>query len=456
MAEEVVDIVILGASGFTGKYVLRELLKFVNPPNAPPRRIAIAGRSKKKLAAALTWASSSSSSGDQNLSINTNNSNTNIPIYEADVNSVQSLISLCKKTKVLVSCVGPYRKYGEPVVQACVEAGVDYLDITGEPEFMEKMEHLYHEKAKQSGSLVVSACGYDSIPAEFGVIHNTQQWDPPSVPNSVDSYLVLDTSGKSIKGNIGTWESAVLGVANQADLQKLRKSRPRRARAQVPGGTTKKPGLIHWEESAGGWAIRFPTADATVVRRTLSTVVENPNGLVKPGEEEPSGDNPWASIKPVNYGCYVIQKSIVGVIGVFIIGFLLVALGMFKFGQKLLIQYPEIFSLGAFHKEGPSEEEIRQASFKMWFVGRGYSNGAQVHAGKKPDKEIVTRISGPEIGYLTTPIVLIQAALVMSDERKRLPKGGVLTPGVVFGGTDYLQRLQKNGISFDVISTKTI
>lgn len=147
---------------------------------------------------------------------------------------------------------------------------------------------------------------------------------------------------------------------------------------QVPGGTTKKPGLIHWEESAGGWAIRFPTADATVVRRTLSTVVENPNGLVKPGEEEPSGDNPWASIKPVNYGCYVIQKSIVGVIGVFIIGFLLVALGMFKFGQKLLIQYPEIFSLGAFHKEGPSEEEIRQASFKMWFVGRGYSNGAQV------------------------------------------------------------------------------
>ena len=84
-----------------------------------------------------------------------------------------------------------------------------------------------------TGSLVVSACGYDSIPAEFGVIHNTQQWDPPSVPNSVDSYLVLETSGKSIKGNIGTWESAVLGVANQADLQKLRKSRPRRARAQV-------------------------------------------------------------------------------------------------------------------------------------------------------------------------------------------------------------------------------
>lgn len=80
---------------------------------------------------------------------------------------------------------------------------------------------------------MVSACGYDSIPAEFGVIHNTQQWEAPSVPNSVDSYLVLETTGKSIKGNIGTWESLVLGVANEANLQKLRKSRPRRSRPQV-------------------------------------------------------------------------------------------------------------------------------------------------------------------------------------------------------------------------------
>jgi short subunit dehydrogenase-like uncharacterized protein len=84
-----------------------------------------------------------------------------------------------------------------------------------------------------AGSLVVSACGYDSIPAEFGVIFNTQQFDAPSVPNSVDSYLVLESVGHNIKGNLGTWESAVLGTANMADLQKLRKSRPRRARPQV-------------------------------------------------------------------------------------------------------------------------------------------------------------------------------------------------------------------------------
>lgn len=218
----------------------------------------------------------------------------------------------------------------------------------------------------------------------------------------------------------------------------------------------KKAALIQWEENAGGWAIRFPSSDAIVVRRTQSTVTDNPNGLLKAGEEEPSGKNAWTSVRPVTYGCYVIQKSIVGVIGMFIIGLFLVVMGTFKFGQKILLQYPEIFSLGTFYKEGPSEEEVQAAYFKMWFVGKGYSDSKSITPGKKPDKEIVTRISGPEIGYVTTPIVLIQAALIMLDERKHLPKGGVLTPGVVFGETDYLQRLQDNGITFDVVSTKKI
>jgi len=467
MAEESVDIVVLGASGFTGKYVLRELLKFRNVTGREPRKIGIAGRSKKKLAAALTWAAADSSSSASSAGAGGGNDPDNasppsVVIYEADVNDIASLRAVCRKTRVLVSCVGPYRKYGQPIVEACVEAGVDYLDITGEPEFMERMEVLYHEKAKQTGALVVSACGYDCIPAEFGVIFNTQQFEAPSVPHSVDSYLVLESAGHRIKGNLGTWESAVLGVTNMSDIRELRKSRPRRARPQIPGGPAKKKsGWVHWEENAGGWAIRFPTADPTVVRRTHSTVVENPSGLpTADNEGSPTSSNTnksaWTSIKPVHYGCYLIQKSIIGVIAVFVIGCLMAVLSAYKFGQKLLIQYPEIFSLGIFHKEGPSEEEVRAASFKMWFVGRGYSDSKTISPGKEPDKQVLTRVSGPEIGYVTTPIVCIQAALLMLDERKHLPKGGVYTPAIVFSGTDYLQRLQRNGLHFDVISTTKI
>ncbi len=124
---------------------------------------------------------------------------------------------------------------------------------------------------------------------------------------------------------------------------------------QILGGSAKKKtGLVHWEEHAGGWAIRFPTANATVVHRTQSIMIENPNGLPTADDDESQTSNvnksAWTSIKPVHYGCYFVQKSIVGVIGVFVIGCLLVLLSAFKFGQKLLIQYPEIFSLGTFHK----------------------------------------------------------------------------------------------------------
>ncbi len=161
MAEELVDIVVLGASGFTGKYVLRELLKFRNVTGREPRKIGIAGRSKKKLAAALTWAAAASSSSSSSAGAGGGNDPDNasppsVVIYEADVNDMASLRAVCRKTRVLVSCVGPYRKYGQPVVEACVEAGVDYLDITGEPEFMERMEVLYHEKAKQTGAIFLS------------------------------------------------------------------------------------------------------------------------------------------------------------------------------------------------------------------------------------------------------------------------------------------------------------
>ena len=97
---------------------------------------------------------------------------------------------------------------------------------------MERMEAQYHEKAAERGSLVISACGFDSIPAELGLMFNSRQWVDPSVPNRVEAYLSLE-SDKRIVGNIGTYESAVLGVANAKKLQELRRSRPRRARPAV-------------------------------------------------------------------------------------------------------------------------------------------------------------------------------------------------------------------------------
>ncbi|KAK4271950.1 hypothetical protein QN277_020565 [Acacia crassicarpa] len=439
------DLIILGASGFTGKYVVREALKFLNTPSSPLKSIALAGRNPTKLFEALKWASRPDSPPS-------------IPILTADTTDPPSLHRLCGQTKLIVNCVGPFRLYGEPVVAACAETGCDYLDICGEPEFMERMEAKYHEKAMETGSLVISACGFDSIPAEMGLMFNSRQWEAPSVPNRVEAYLSLE-SDKRIVGNYGTYESAVLGVANAKKLQELRRSRPRKARPVIPGAPPPKEVIEH-QKKIGLWAVKLPSADSIVVRRTLAALTENPHGL--PGRNESTEaiekrGSYWSNVKPAHFGVKVGSKSLLGVFGFATIGVFFGLLGSFSFGRWLLLKFPSFFSLGGFRKEGPSEEEVESASFQMWFVGHGYSNESLAAQGNtKPDMEIITRVMGPEIGYITTPISLIQCALVLLSQRDNLPKGGVYPPGIVFGHTDLQKRLQQNGISFDFISRSTL
>ncbi|KAL0343840.1 UNVERIFIED_CONTAM: putative mitochondrial saccharopine dehydrogenase-like oxidoreductase [Sesamum angustifolium] len=427
------DIIVFGASGFTGKYVVREALKFLNTPNSPLKTLALAGRSPSRLSEALNWASSP-------------NSPPKIPLLTADTSDPNSLIRLAAQARIILNCVGPFRLYGQPVVSACVDAGCDYLDICGEPEFMETMEALYHEKAVEKGSLVISACGFDSVPAEIGLMFHSRQWTGPSVPNRVEAYLSLE-SDKRIVGNFGTYESAVLGVANAGKLVELRRSRPKRARPQILGSAPPKGPIIEHQKQLGLWAIKLPSADSIVVRRTLAALTENPNGL--PGVNE-SVENAkmreafWSSVKPAHFGVKLGSKSVFGLFPVIMLGIFIGVLSKSALGRWLLLKFPSFFSLGWFRKKGPSEDEVASATFKMWFIGQGFSDSSLASQGnKKPDTEIITRVMGPEIGYLTTPIILLQCALLVLKDRENLPKGGVFTPGIVFGPTDLETRLQE-------------
>ncbi|OAO91586.1 hypothetical protein AXX17_AT5G36820 [Arabidopsis thaliana] len=319
---------------------------------------------------------------------------------------------------------------------------------------MERMEANYHERAEETGSLIVSACGFDSIPAELGLLFNAKQWVSPSVPNQIEAYLSLE-SDKKIAGNFGTYESAVLGVANAEKLKELRRSRPRRPRPTICGPPAKGPTLEN-QKTIGLWALKLPSADAVVVRRTLTTLTEKPHGL--PGinespEQIQKREAFWSSIKPAHFGVKITSKSLFGIFRYVTLGVSLGLLSKFSFGRWLLLKFPSVFSLGWFQKKGPSEEEVESATFKMWFIGRGYSEESLASQGEtKPDLEIITRISGPEIGYITTPITLVQCGLIVLGQRESLVKGGVYTPGIVFGSTDIQQRLEDNGISFELIS----
>ncbi|CAK9186046.1 unnamed protein product [Ilex paraguariensis] len=508
------DLIILGASGFTGKYVVREALKFLNSPSSPLKTIALAGRNPTKLAETLKWASHP-------------NPPPQIPILTADTTDPPSLHRLAAQTKLILGCVGPFRLYGEPVVEACVDSGCDYLDICGEPEFMERVETIYHEKAVEKGRLVISACGFDSVPAELGLMFNSRQWVSPAVPNRVEAYLSLE-SEKRVVGNIGTYESAILGVANVEKLQELRRSRPRRARPVVSSTS-----LLHWvmlsvsvrththtlhvyiyisrltcpviidvfvsllkrflgcREAAVylkisssidvysvcifySWSFSFQRTNDRTPEEDWSLGCEatigrfyrcpknthhsdgEPRGL--PGSNESAEQIEgreafWSTVKPAHFGVKIGSKSLLGIFRFISVGMFIGLLGKIAFGRWLLLKFPSFFSLGWFREKGPTEDEVASATFKMWFVGHGFSDSSLVAPGKaKLDMEIITRVMGPEIGYLTTPIILIQCALILLSQRGNLPKGGVFPPGIVFGPTDLQQRLQENGISFDVIS----
>uniref|UniRef100_A0A182FAX4 DNA helicase n=1 Tax=Anopheles albimanus TaxID=7167 RepID=A0A182FAX4_ANOAL len=201
------DVVIFGASGFTGKYTVLESIKLLGN-----MRWGIAGRSQNKLQEVLKEVGEKAKT---DLS--------NVPIVLADVNNQDSLINMARDCRVIVNCCGPYRLYGEPVLKACLEARTHHVDVSGEPQFLEGMQLKYHEAAKEKGIYMISACGFDSIPADMGTVFLEQQFD--GVVNSVESYIFSKQKGRREMGGIhyGTWASAVHAMANLREIGAIRR-----------------------------------------------------------------------------------------------------------------------------------------------------------------------------------------------------------------------------------------
>jgi saccharopine dehydrogenase (NAD+, L-glutamate forming) len=165
MADREYDVVLLGATGFTGGLTAQYLAR-----NAGDARVALAGRSMSKLEAVRDRIGA------------------DLPLVQADVGDAASLRALAASTKVLATTVGPYALYGEPVVAACAAEGTDYCDLTGEPEFADRMYVLHHETAVRTGARLVHACGFDSIPHDLGALYCVQQL-PEGVPLTVKGYV---------------------------------------------------------------------------------------------------------------------------------------------------------------------------------------------------------------------------------------------------------------------------
>lgn len=151
------DIIVYGATGFTGRLVAEHLAKRYGLGGEV--KWAMAGRSADKLAAVRDEIGAPAET----------------PLVVADASDMASLQAMVARTKAVITTVGPYQLYGNELVAACVEAGTDYLDLCGEPVWMRHMIDAHEAKAKQTGARIVFSCGFDSIPFELGVFYLAEQ-----------------------------------------------------------------------------------------------------------------------------------------------------------------------------------------------------------------------------------------------------------------------------------------
>lgn len=152
-ANRTFDIVIYGATGYTGRLVAEYLAHhYAGRADAP--KWAMAGRSAAKLAEVRDLIGAP---GDT-------------PLIVADSDDAASMAALAEQTRVVLTTVGPYQLYGEPLLKACVEAGTDYADLCGEPVWMRQMIDKYHAAAQASGARIAFSSGFDSIPFDLGVV----------------------------------------------------------------------------------------------------------------------------------------------------------------------------------------------------------------------------------------------------------------------------------------------
>jgi len=196
-AQREFDIVLYGATGFAGKLTAQYLAKA-----GGDARIALAGRSQDKLLAVRETL------GDKAQSW---------PLLTADASEPSTLNAMAARTQVVVTTVGPYLKYGLPLVAACAAAGTDYADLTGEAIFIRESIDLYHKQAFDTGARIVHSCGFDSIPSDLTVFALHRRAEQDHAGQLGDTNLVVRSLAGGVSG--GT-------VASMIELMRTASSDP--------------------------------------------------------------------------------------------------------------------------------------------------------------------------------------------------------------------------------------
>ncbi len=389
------DIVLFGATGYTGELVA-EYLHSHAPAGA---RLAIAGRGAAKLEALRDRLGAAG-----------------MGVLLADATEPGSLAELAASTRVVVSTVGPYLLHGEPLVAACAAAGTDYVDLAGEPEFVDLMYLRHHASARDSGARLVHSCGFDSIPYDLGALFTVSRL-PAGVPIALQGFGL---ARGAISG--GTLHSAVNAIARFQEAGRI--SRQRRAieryapdGAIAEGRTVRGAGRRpHKEPLAGGWVAPAPTID--------------PDHVLRSARLDPAYGPDFT------YAHYIVTRRLSRTIAAAAGLGVVVTMAQFEPTKRLILRLRPRGS-------GPSAERRARSFFRVRFVADyGYPD----HRGR-----LITQVRGGDPGYGETAKMLAESAFALAFD-SNLPNrgGGQWTPALALGWP-LIERLERAGIVFEVV-----
>jgi short subunit dehydrogenase-like uncharacterized protein len=374
------DLIVYGSTGYTGRLVAEYLAQRYGVGGQVTW--AMAGRSAQKLAEVRDTLS---------LPAET-------PLVLADAKDPKSLAAMARRGKAIITTVGPYQLYGDPLVEACVEAGADCLDLTGEPNWMHEVIRRCDARAKASGARIVHSCGFDSIPFELGV------------------FFCQETA----KAKLG-------GVVPHV------KGRVRRIQGGLSGGTA----------ASGRATMAAVQKDPGVMAVMLDPFALTPGfaGPAQPsGQEKGFDEDVGADVGPfmmamINTKNVHRSNALMG----------------HPWGQDFLYDEMAIATPGAPAEftdlgdhvpkpgEGPTKAEREAGFFDILFVGVA-ADGRKVKVSVKGDRDP---------GYGSTSKMLAEAAICLVKDAPGVP-GGVWTPGAAMG-RKLIDRLQANaGLTFEV------
>jgi short subunit dehydrogenase-like uncharacterized protein len=382
-ADRPYDVVLFGATGFVGTLTAEYLAE-----HAPEGlRWAIAGRSEEKLDRLRERLPGGAEIG----------------VLRADVADPASLRRLAEQARVVATTVGPYVTYGEELVTACADTGADYLDLTGEPEFVDLMYVRHDVRARETGARLVHACGFDSMPHDLGVYFTVRQL-PEGVPLTVDGYVSVDAAFSG-----GTFASALNQFARGPRLAAAARERRRHEPRLVGRRATAPVGGPRFAPEVGAWALPLPTIDPQIVRRSA-------RALERYGPD-------------FRYRHYAaVRRLPVALGGVTAVGALVVAAQLPPARRWLSDRLKP--------GEGPSAEKRARSWFSLRFVGEGGG------------RRVFTEVAGGDPGYDETAKMFAEAALCLALDDLP-PIAGQVTTAVAMGDA-LTERLRAAGITFRV------